>query len=335
MKNTKEPWEANYEHETTSSAREASPPPLCTLLPTAPVKTYYSTTARAPVKAGAASQCPLEPEPATTAIVMDSWRWNRLCLSMNASTVRRNSSASSAPHPHARASRADTDDRRRPFSDSDRRSSGVGGGDAARLSCSTRGPIFSDLLRLGARACLLTRATAADAACSGLSSNAVPVFKAAAAGSVAGAAGSALKASSEVAGGGGVIGVPANEEGKLSLAAAGAASCGGGAADVLVAAAVLVCWPLEEEEAERSCRDSARRRSTMAFPRTKTKRALRRSDPASRSAAAAADGTRDDDQERNATSARSSPTRSIRYSRRSRSAAPAAAMAVVGLCQMY
>ena len=113
------------------------------------------------------------------------------------------------------------------------------------------------------------------------------------------------------------------KEGKVALAAAGAACGGGGLA--AVALAVLVCWL---EETERSCLDSAKRRSTMALPRTKTKRALRRSDPARRSTAAAADGTREDDQERKATSARSSPTRSIRYRGRSRSAAPAAAMAV-------
>ena len=71
----------------------------------------------------------------------------------------------------------------------------------------------------------------------------------------------------------------------------------------------------------------------MAFPRTKTKRVLR-SDPARCSAEATADDTQDDDQERNATSARSSPTRSIRYRRRSRSAAPAAAMAVVWHCDV-
>jgi hypothetical protein len=298
---------------TTSSATEASPDSAmysicCT---GRQVRLNYSTTARAPVKAGAASQCPPDPDPdpvpATTASVIDSWRWNRLCLSMNASTVRRNSSASSAPQRHARA---DTDDRRRrPFSDSVRRSSGAAGGDAARRTCSSRGPaaIFSDLLRRGAaRASLLARAATG---LPGLSSD-------------AGAGGGALKASSDVEGAGGAVGAPANEDGKT-------ASCGGGGPAV-----VLVCCPPEaeenddeEEERSRSRRDSARSRSTMAFPRTKTKRALRRSDPARRSAAAAAEGTRDDDQDRNATSARSSPTRSIRYRSRRRIAAPAAAMA--------
>ncbi|BAF18346.1 Os05g0581600 [Oryza sativa Japonica Group] len=93
------------------------------------------------------------PTPATMDMVMviDSSRWNLVCLAMNASTVRRNSSASSAPQ-HTSASRAVTDDRRlRPLSDSDRRSSG----DTARRNA-PREPIFSDLLRLGARA-LLTR----------------------------------------------------------------------------------------------------------------------------------------------------------------------------------
>ncbi|KAG2617270.1 hypothetical protein PVAP13_3NG179605 [Panicum virgatum] len=284
-----------------------------------PLRQLYSTTARAPAKAGASPQCAPAP-----AMVRDSSRWNRVCFAMNASTVRRNSSASSMPQ-HACTSRAVTDDcRRRPFSDSERRSSG----DAARRA--RRGPIFSDLLRLGARASLLARAA-------GLSSNAAPARAGSGAAGVAAAATTASGAS--MAAGAGAAGVPKEaassnkvlegvadcvaKEGKLALAAAGAACGGGGFA--AVALAVLVCWL---EETERSCLDSAKRRSTMALPRTKTKRALRRSDPARRSTAAAADGTRDDDQERKATSARSSPTRSIRYRRRSRSAAPAAAMAV-------
>uniref|UniRef100_J3MA42 Uncharacterized protein n=1 Tax=Oryza brachyantha TaxID=4533 RepID=J3MA42_ORYBR len=54
----------------------------------------YSTTARAPVMAGATSPWPT---PVTMDMVIDSSRWNLVCLAMNASTVRRNSSASSAP----------------------------------------------------------------------------------------------------------------------------------------------------------------------------------------------------------------------------------------------
>ncbi|PUZ64607.1 hypothetical protein GQ55_3G156000 [Panicum hallii var. hallii] len=279
-----------------------------------PLRQLYSTTARAQAKAWSAPQCAPAP-----AMVRDSSRWNRVCFAMNASTVRRNSSASSMPQ-HACASRAVTDDRRRrPFSDSERRSSG----DTARRA--RRGPIFSDLLRLGARASLLARTE-------GWSSNAVPAR------AVSGAAGAAAASGASVAAGAGTAGVAKEaasskklpegvgagvaKEGKLALAAG--AACGGGGF-AAVALAVLVCWL---EETERSCLDSATSSSTMALPRTKTKRALRRSDPARRRTAAAADGTRDDDQERKATSARSSPTRSIRYRRRSRSAAPAAAMAV-------
>ena len=54
----------------------------------------------------------------------------------------------------------------------------------------------------------------------------------------------------------------------------------GGSGLEAFALAVLVCWL---EETKRSCLDSAERRSTMALPRTKVKRALRRSDPARRS----------------------------------------------------
>ncbi|RLN27863.1 hypothetical protein C2845_PM05G28070 [Panicum miliaceum] len=306
-----------YEHGT-SSARGASP--LCTLhrvFP--PLRQLYSTTARAPARAWPAPQC--APAPAR---VRDSSRWNRVCFAMNASTVRRNSSASSMPQ-HACASRAVTDDRRRrPFSDSERRSSG----DTARRA--RLAPIFSDLLRRGARASLLARTA-------GLSSNAVPAR--AGSGATGAAAAAAAASGASMAAGAGAAGVAkeatssnkvlegvgagVEKEGKLALAAAGAACGGGGFA--AVALAVLV-WL--SEETERSCLESAKRRSTMALPRTKTNRALRRSDPARRSTAAAADGTREDDQERKATSARSSPTRSIRYRRRSRSAAPAAAMAV-------
>uniref|UniRef100_A0A0A9FD87 Uncharacterized protein n=1 Tax=Arundo donax TaxID=35708 RepID=A0A0A9FD87_ARUDO len=217
---------------------------------------------------------------------------------------------------HASASRAVTDDRRLPpFSDSQRRSSG----DAARLA--RRGPIFSDLLRLGARA-LFTRtgslsSNTATARGTGSGAGAITAASAAGGGGVG-----VVKEATSMALEAGEIGVV--KEGKLPPAAAGAA-CGGGG--VAVALAVAGCWSLEDGE-ERSCLDSARRRSTMALPTTKTKRALRRRDPACRSTAAAADGTREDDQERKITSASSSPTRSIRYRRRSRSAAPAAAIAV-------
>ncbi|CAL4909720.1 unnamed protein product [Urochloa decumbens] len=297
--------EKTCEHETSSASKGSFSPSFMyfctgTFQSNPPPRQLYSTTARAPAKAGAPPpQCP-----------MDSSRWNRVCFAMNASTVRRNSSASSIPQ-HACASRAVTDDRRRrPFSDSDRRSSG----DAARRAAS-RGPIFSDLLRLGARASLLTRTAglSSNAACAAGSGAAATATTSGAAMDDAGAAGAAGVAK-ETASSSKVLeaaGVGAAKEGKpAALVAAGAAACGGvGVAVAVSVAAELVCWL---EEAERSCLESAKRRSTMALPRTKTKRALRRSEPASRSTAAAADGTREDDQERKATSARSSPARSIR-----------------------
>ncbi|WVZ99725.1 hypothetical protein U9M48_044986 [Paspalum notatum var. saurae] len=276
-------------------------------------------------QAGAAShRAPEAPAP-TTAMVMDSSRWNRVCFAMNASTVRRNSSASSAPQ----HSRAVTDDRRRrPFSDSDRRmrsswTGPAGGGDDAR-----RDAIFSDLLRRGA-----ARASFLDAA--GFSSNAADGASATHTARRGGEATTAGATSTATGGGGGVM----KEEAAGSGNALGGAVAGVAKGEMLGApevasadeAAALVWLDEEDAAAERSRSrlDSARSSSTMALPRTKTKRALRRSEPATRSAAAAADGTREVDQVRNTSSARSSPTRSVRYRSRRRSAAPTAAMRAV------
>jgi hypothetical protein len=245
---------------------------------------FYSTTASAPVKAGAASQCPAA---AATVTSMDSSRWNCVCRAMNASTCRWNTSASSRPQQHASASRAVADDR--PLSDSQRRSSG----DAARRG---RGPIFSDRIRRGARA--------GAGCCCLFSSNA---------GTTRGGA-SRTRTASSMAGGGVakvvVAAAPSEEEVSSVVAVVvGAAKEATrpallSSAEAACSCAVVVDEDCSSPEGGRSCLESAKRRSTMAFPSTNTKRAFRSRDPASRSAV-------------EATSARSSPARS-------RSAAPPA-----------